>query len=642
MEADTKREMSHSSHHRKEERHKKRKSRKHHSSSEPTEESRSNSKNWSNNDEDTEFFDDLREMRAQTKARKKRQKELLKALETPAEKRARRLAKKKAKQLKHSLELGWPGEYMGYSNDNNPYGDPELTHPFVWQKKLEVEGLSSISPAELACRSRKVLEANRMQLDKIKMDRMMRDKLKADAEMIRRDRDGQQNVEWSEQETRFHLEQARERSKIRLKDDRAKPIDYLAAYVYCLMEGEDWVDDDYVFLEPQEYCQNLSLKDCEDLIEDIDVYKRLQNGAYDHFWNNIIVVVNDCRKQQAVKSGLVRDSRQAVSSAVMSDIERIFDGKTFEQLSELETHVVAKIQSAEDGLDVAYWETLLSLLRVRIAVTRLRQIHDSVAESNEERMLVIEQSKDEPPKADVRIKIEPGAGENPGPSCVKGKRITKIRKWSEMDKNATDNEMIRAYRDGRYSPVYVSRDSLPPQARIVVPTKPAKPKESNVSVDEKRSIEAFENFARKGMGDDEATFAVEYPVEQDVLRWSNRFLPRKPRYFNRVHTGFEWNKYNQTHYDLDNPPPKIVQGYKFNVFYPDLLEPKPPQFTILPCKDDSDFCIIKFHAGPPYEDVAFKIVKREWEISQKKGYRCIFQNGIFQLWFQFKKYRYRR
>ena len=28
---------------------------------------------------------------------------------------------------------------------------------------------------------------------------------------------------------------------------------------------------------------------------------------------------------------------------------------------------------------------------------------------------------------------------------------------------------------------------------------------------------------------------------------------------NRVHTGYEWNKYNQTHYDHDNPPPKIVQ-----------------------------------------------------------------------------------
>lgn len=39
-----------------------------------------------------------------------------------------------------------------------------------------------------------------------------------------------------------------------------------------------------------------------------------------------------------------------------------------------------------------------------------------------------------------------------------------------------------------------------------------------------------------------------------------------------MHTGFEWNKYNQTHYDLDNPPPKVVQGYKFNIFYPDLID----------------------------------------------------------------------
>ena len=55
--------------------------------------------------------------------------------------------------------------------------------------------------------------------------------------------------------------------------------------------------------------------------------------------------------------------------------------------------------------------------------------------------------------------------------------------------------------------------------------------------------------------------------------WLNeKYKPRKPKYFNRVHTGYEWNKYNQTHYDQDNPPPKVVQGYKFNIFYPDLMD----------------------------------------------------------------------
>lgn len=77
--------------------------------------------------------------------------------------------------------------------------------------------------------------------------------------------------------------------------------------------------------------------------------------------------------------------------------------------------------------------------------------------------------------------------------------------------------------------------------------------------------------ARKGMGDDEAQFSVEAALDSQVYLWSDKYRPRKPRYFNRVHTGFEWNKYNQTHYDMDNPPPKIVQGYKFNIFYPDLI-----------------------------------------------------------------------
>ncbi len=41
--------------------------------------------------------------------------------------------------------------------------------------------------------------------------------------------------------------------------------------------------------------------------------------------------------------------------------------------------------------------------------------------------------------------------------------------------------------------------------------------------------------------------------------WHEKHKPRRPKYFNRVHTGYEWNKYNQTHYDHDNPPPKTVQ-----------------------------------------------------------------------------------
>jgi hypothetical protein len=153
----------------------------------------------------------------------------------------------------------------------------------------------------------------------------------------------------------------------------------------------------------------------------------------------------------------------------------------------------------------------------------------------------------------------------------------------------------------------------------------------------------FFRRAREGMGQDEAQFSVEMPLGGRAYLWADKYRPRKPRFFNRVHTGFEWNKYNQTHYDFDNPPPKIVQGYKFNIFYPDLIRKRAtPEYFLEACADNRDFAILRFHAGPPYEDIAFKIVSREWEYSHRHGFRCQFANGIFQLWFHFKRYRYRR
>ena len=66
-------------------------------------------------------------------------------------------------------------------------------------------------------------------------------------------------------------------------------------------------------------------------------------------------------------------------------------------------------------------------------------------------------------------------------------------------------------------------------------------------------------------------------------------------------TGYEWNKYNQTHYDYDNLPPRVIQGYKFNIFYPDLIDKKKTPEYVLEPTENPQFCIIKFKAGPPYE-----------------------------------------
>ncbi|CAI8008449.1 Cactin [Geodia barretti] len=146
-----------------------------------------------------------------------------------------------------------------------------------------------------------------------------------------------------------------------------------------------------------------------------------------------------------------------------------------------------------------------------------------------------------------------------------------------------------------------------------------------------------------GIATEEYNFNSEVTIEHQDLLWKEKYRPRKPRFLNRVHTGFEWNKYNQTHYDTDNPPPKIVQGYKFNIFFPDLIDKrKTPTYSLKPCQDNKDFAILRFHGGPPYEDIAFKIVNREWEYSWKHGFKSQFNNNILQLWFRFKRNRYRR
>lgn len=55
--------------------------------------------------------------------------------------------------------------------------------------------------------------------------------------------------------------------------------------------------------------------------------------------------------------------------------------------------------------------------------------------------------------------------------------------------------------------------------------------------------------AAKGLDEDEEVWNAEDEMRAQAYSWADKYRPRKPRYFNKVITGFEWNKYNQTHYE---------------------------------------------------------------------------------------------
>lgn len=267
----------------------------------------------------------------------------------------------------------------------------------------------------------------------------------------------------------------------------------------------------------------------------------------------------------------------------------IFRGKTAQQLEELRTKIEQKIESKCDGVDIGYWESLLSQLKAHMARARLKDKHQEnlraklellKQEQMESSNLADENADEMPSTSTQRIKDDPDAN---------AEEISQQEAEEEAANILTDS--FNLYTEGNYSPSYLKEDEIDSNIPII----DGDQLDRNIEKCRNRVLnqEDDDDFAtkeeirmakeaRKGMNTDEAEFSVETKLDPQVYLWSDKYRPRKPRYFNRVHTGFEWNKYNQTHYDMDNPPPKIVQGYKFNIFYPDLIDKSStPQYFLV-------------------------------------------------------------
>uniref|UniRef100_A0A8C3J3D5 Splicing factor Cactin n=1 Tax=Calidris pygmaea TaxID=425635 RepID=A0A8C3J3D5_9CHAR len=612
--------------------------------------------------------------RLRLKEEKKKQAALMKALETPEEKRARRLAKKEAKERKKREKMGWGEEYMGYTNTDNPFGDNNLLGTFIWSKALEKKGISHLDEKDLKERNKRIQEDNRLELQKVKQLRLEREREKAmreqELEMLQREKEAEHFKTWEEQEDNFHLQQAKLRSKIRIRDGRAKPIDLLAKYISA--EDDDLAVEMH---EPYTFLNGLTVSDMEDLVEDIQVYMELEQGKNVDFWRDMTIITEDeiakLRKLEASGKGGPGERRDGVNASVSSDVQSVFKGKTYNQLQVLYQGIESKIRAGGPNLDIGYWESLLQQLKAYMARARLRERHQDVLRQklyklkqeqgveSEPLFPIIKQEPASPSDSSLfslpcRLDPEESIVVQPGPSSEpEAEQDAEAKGEAEGEAVLMEEDLIQQslddYDAGKYSPRLLGANELPFDAHVLEAEEDAHRllllrQQLQVTGDATESADdIFFRKAKEGMGADEAQFSVEMPLTGKAYLWADKYRPRKPRFFNRVHTGFEWNKYNQTHYDFDNPPPKIVQGYKFNIFYPDLIDKRStPEYFLEACQDNKDFAILRFHAGPPYEDIAFKIVNREWEYSHRHGFRCQFANGIFQLWFHFKRYRYRR
>lgn len=482
-------------------------------------------------------------------------------------------------------------------------------------------------------------------------------------------------MRWVSQEDSFVLKQAKKKADIRVREGRAKPIDWLAVILRVIDPDRDLLDDDEEevqvdVVDPEGVFEGLNDAQLSELEIDITSYLTLEtNKKNQDYWRTMQIICNDRRE----KLKPLGPEGRAVSS-VSSDVDKLLGPKTYEQLEALEKQIRAKLRSNDD-IDVDYWEQLLRSLLIWKAKAKLKKVYQSVIDSRLE-TLQKEQKEDAegvrtklqtiligpvPVVEDVGESVTGASSQIPRSQplllyspTLDPEPLLKLRaeeKSSEVIDESVFLQKVVADRIKVLKLGYVplrqraTEGTIANTADKIIPIVSSHPPGTQrfstlVNEDFSQATKAlYEREVARGVEENEEIFTAEETVTVTAKpQWADKYRPRKPRYFNRVQMGYEWNKYNQTHYDHDNPPPKVVQGYKFNIFYPDLIDKaKAPTFRIIrehgrkrgesfaPAGEE-DTCLIRFIAGPPYEDIAFRIVDKEWDYSAKRdrGFRSSF------------------
>ncbi|KZW04090.1 hypothetical protein EXIGLDRAFT_743681 [Exidia glandulosa HHB12029] len=601
----------------------------------------------------------------------------------------RKKRKEEKRRQREEEEARQLAELSVYSAADNPFHDANLSQQFKWHKKAEKERKSGMSAAEASQR-----EALRRQEAKEELERLNKRRAEREVEMRLREeeearmarlQESAQMSAWIAKDDDFQLEQERRRAAIRLKDKRAKAVDFLALNLkYASPNYDDAADDeeqqalddaglDIDLDEPYTILENLTLEQVEELHDDIQRYLTLETEDLNiEFWTNMMVVCKDWLERMKASKTLGRDAL-AANALVEADITKVLTGKTYEQLVLLQRQVQTKLGSG-DPIDVDYWEGLLKNLLVWKAKAKLKALHEVVVRNRLEQLR--KRQRDEALVAQQELlaganrsasrdwggdmRAEPTAA----PENTEARpedALEQVEPYSRaMSPPLLDPSALR-YEDRQLDIIRESEDrqAMFTQRRTVAATRfvaktqkvvEAEPEDTGpeeepvVFVESAPDVLYHQEMENDVEEQEEAFNAEEELPNMPTYSWEDKYRPRKPKYFNRVHTGYEWNKYNQTHYDTDNPPPKVVQGYKFNIFYPDLIDKtKAPTFKIVREPGNDETVLLHFSAGPPYEDIAFRIVNRDWEYSHKRGFRSSFDtSGTLSLWFQFKRSFYRK
>jgi len=582
-----------------------------------------------------------------SKSKSKKSKRGRDVLVTDEERKARKEAKKAAKIA----------AMFGYTNTENPFGDSNLTEQFVWDKKKKRDKEKKQEGSRRPTKN----EQHRERLKEISLARERRKQRELEQEAYEKQKEEEARLRemetfenWEEKEEEFHLKQQRERSKIRIKQGRELPIDIVAKNLLLYQEYEDrkkaaengYFPDDSTVLgdnipmevdEPYKILKNLNSAELKQIRKDILENKLLEESNKDssenvEFWDALLRICDAEIEKAAAKAGSRYESG-GIHEKVNKDIKRMLKGKSKKELETLFSDVQQTLQ--DPNIDVDYWEAVSKGVQVAICKAVVDAKHSSILKL---RLSMLQRKEKEKSR---KIKTEDGV------SNTTKKKVDDLQKLKEpVLYKSLESLLESSGKSTRVIPYQEDLTSRNTQRKDILKRQAVLHQEAETELSSRGNsgMNIDEIIQNQHLAEGEEVMperdSIKLPTE--IYSWKTRFKPRKPRYFNRVKTGFDWNKYNQTHYDEDNPPPKIVKGYKFNIFYPDLIDKSKVPYFKLEAADEEEFVIIRFIAGAPYEDVAFKIVNKEWAKQAFNGFRSTFERGILHLHFNFKRTFYRK
>ena len=529
----------------------------------------------------------------------------------------------------------------GYTDENNPFGDPNLSQTFVWDLKNKKYLSMGIDPSFLYDEKSILLKIKNCasEIEELKKLRSERESKRLTLPKI------DKNLEDNKDKDKiFFINQEKLRSEIRIQLGREKPIDFLVNTLY-IYEGQNKIPKNFyeniIYQKPYKIFENMSIDNLNDLYKDIIFQKSLNESNEKEnekiYWDCIFIVCESFIKKEDIN--LMKNE----------EIKSVLDNyKTKEELDNLEKEIHENLKNEYKNEEIKFWNDVLKLLSInksRIILDNMynefltKYKNNEIANNSSSINLNIFNEENTYNKKKLENKI---IGKKTNNNEKDNNLINQKNKIKQIKEEEEENNKKELNSDEEVDEYLQKISGIIPQKTKEKNKETNIIKGSNLNIKESRFLIEEENFHNNlpdekntnidldEFGENENIFNETVPLNL-TYDWSEKYTPIKPRY-----------SYNQVHYNIDNPPPKIIQGYKFNIFYPSLIDKTKTPTYFLERGDALDMCIIRFHAGAPYEDIAFKIVNREWDMTEKAAFKNIFDKGILKLYFKFKRYRYKR